>query len=212
MNKQHEGCRFQLVHQDPAPYWWCQSCSTLCIHILALMSLHFVRIREGATSKHLHFNVTNASLEAEKRALYYLEIKCMPAPYKYSFPVRLLVAFDSWEWIGIIQSYSYWCFSGWSPCGMQRKTVLIMSRVLFFFPIRQSYDAQFHLLIKYIIGVIQSYGLAEKSQEVWRIWMLMRKLRTRPVQHRNNRISSSDDYHLFAFVQEACAILQQPIG
>jgi hypothetical protein len=35
-----------------------------------------------------------------------------------------------------------------------------------FFPIRQSYDAQFHLLIKYIIGVIQSYGLAEKSQEV----------------------------------------------
>lgn len=49
---------------------------------------------------------------------------------------------------------------------MQRKTVLIMSRVLFFFPIRQSYDVQFHLLIKYIIEVIQSCGLAEKSQEL----------------------------------------------
>ncbi|KAL3611616.1 hypothetical protein D5086_002636 [Populus alba] len=52
---------------------------------------------QGATSKHLHFNVTNASLEAEKRALYYLDIKCMPAPYKHSFPDRLFVAFDTWE-------------------------------------------------------------------------------------------------------------------
>lgn len=165
MNKQHEGCRFQLVHQDPAPYWWCQSCSTLCIHILALMSLHFVRIWEGATSKHLHFNVTNASLEAEKGALYSLEIKCMPTPYKYSFPVRLLVAFDSWEWIGIIQSSSYWCFSGWSPCGMQRKTVLIMSRVLFFSPLDSLMMLSFICLSNTLLGSFNPMGLLRKVKK-----------------------------------------------